>query len=131
MTVTAANFRENFPEFTSATLYPNALVDFWIAVADKRLDPNAARWEDLIDTGKQLYVAHNLVLQRQAAAAASKGAPPGANTGAVNAKAVGPVSIGYDSAVAAVEGAGNYNLTTYGTRFMELVNIVGAGGVQL
>lgn len=127
--ITPDVFRENFPEFANDTSYPDAQVQFWLDVAYKRLP--ACKWDDLLDLGAQLYTAHNLTLERQAGKAAASGGVPGINSGPINSKSVDKASAGYDSAVASIEGAGNYNITTYGTRFYELMLIVGAGAIQV
>ena len=63
--------------------------------------------------------------------AASAGGIPGSSSGVQSSKSVDGVSVSYDTTVATVEGAGNLNLTTYGTRFAELRDMFGAGGLQL
>lgn len=127
--ITVAQFRTTFPEFAATARYPDAQVQFWLTLGYKRCRPTP--WADLLDEGVQFYTAHNLVLERQAQDSAARGAVPGIATGVINSKSVDKVSLGYDTQAASVEGAGNYNLTTYGTRFMELVNIVGAQAIQV
>lgn len=128
MTVTAAQFRTDFPEFTLAS-YPDASVNFWLAVAAKLLRP--ARWFDMLDLATELYVAHNLSLEFQAREDAAAGGAPGVSTGAVTSMAVGPASISFDASAGLEEGAGNWNLTVYGTRFAQLVRMFGAGPIQV
>jgi hypothetical protein len=125
----AATFRADFPEFADTTAYPDTQVNFWIGIASKLVSLD--RWADLTDFGIELLVAHNLVLWKQSAIAVAAGAIPGQSSGVVSAKAVADVSKSYDTTVASVEGGGNYNLTTYGTRYLEFVSIFGAGGYQL
>jgi len=127
--VSAASFRQAFPEFASGTRYPNAVVDFWLALAAKLINPS--RWGNLAETGVYLYAAHNLVLERQAVDAAERGAVPGQATGAINNKSVDKVSVGYDTAGSAEEGGGQYNTTIYGQRYYKLVKMVGIGGIQV
>lgn len=128
--ITVVQFRTNFPEFAyKRGQFPDSSITFWLAVGYLRL--NARRWVSLLDLGVQLYVAHNIVLEKQAADAAKRGGSPGQSTGPVNSKSVDKVSVGYDTAAAILEGAGNYNLTTYGTRFYELMLMAGAGPVQI
>lgn len=129
MTVTVTSFRISFPEFGSVAAYPNAQVEMWLAWA--LLQTNVNRWGNLLDLGVSLYLAHVLTLQRQAMVSAAAGNPPGVSSGPVSGETVGPISASYDTQVASVEGAGNLNLTTYGTRLKELRNMVGAGGVQV
>ena len=127
--VTPLVFRANFPEFTSAQVYPDNQINFWLGLAYKLLPANV--WCDILPEGVQLYAAHNLSLEKQAKDSAATGGTPGVNTGPVNSKQVGPVSAGYDSAAASEEGGGNYNLTTYGTRFLRLAKLIGARVVQV
>ncbi|MFG1260034.1 DUF4054 domain-containing protein [Xanthobacter flavus] len=129
MTVTATSFRTDFPEFASTGAYPDAMVSFWLGLAGKLLDPT--RWGDLLDFGTELFIAHNLALAARDQKAATAGGIPGSGGGLVVSKAVDKVSVSYDTALAGVEGAGNWNLTTYGTRYIQLARMVGAGGVQL
>lgn len=131
MTVTVADFRAHYPEFGDAVAYPDAGVTYWLGVAGKLL--NASRFSDMLDIATELFVAHNLVLERQAqraAASASKGAP-GLNKGAIASEAVGPVSASYDTSSGIEDGAGHWNLTTFGTRFISLVRMFGAGPIQI
>lgn len=85
----------------------------------------------LYDVGTELFVAHNLVLERQAAKAANRGAPPGVSRGAIGSESAGGASVSYDTSSGLLTDAGHWNLTTYGTRFVELVRLVGAGPVQV
>jgi hypothetical protein len=126
--VDIATFRADFPEFADVGAYPNAQVTFYLTLAGKLL--NACRWADLLDMGTELFVAHNLVLERQNQAAAATGGVPGVQTGAVSGKTVDKVSVTYDASAGLETDAGHWNLTTYGTRFINLARMVGAGGMQ-
>ena len=127
--VTASGFRVNFPEFANRVRYPDSAVNFWLPLGYGFVNPQ--RWGLKIDLGAQLWAAHWLVLERKAQDEANFGGVPGTNTGAVNSKSVDKVSLGYDSAGASEEGAGHWNLTTYGTRFIALGKLLGAGPVQV
>jgi len=127
--VDVAQFRQDFPEFAETTAYPDANVNFWLTVATQLI--NVDRWVGLADLGIELLTAHNLVLWKRAQIASSKGGVPGLSTGVTSSKAVADVSVGYDTAVASVKDGGNYNLTDYGTRYLDLVSMMGAGGLQL
>lgn len=129
MSVSASSFRADFPEFASTATYPDSTVNFWLGLAGKLLSVD--RWGDLLDYGTQLFVAHNITLAARDQKAASAGAAPGTGTGVTASKTVDKVSVSYDTALGGVEGAGNWNLTTYGTRYIQLARMVGAGGVQL
>jgi len=41
------------------------------------------------------------------------------------------ISVSYDVGAVTIEGAGQWNLTTYGTQFLELANLVGMGPIQV
>lgn len=129
MTVTRDSFRATFPEFGSAIRYPDEQVDFWLVVATKLV--NVGRWGDLADLGVSLILAHNLVLAGQASKQAAFGKAPGVTQGILSSKSVDGVSAGYDVSTASEEGAGQWNLTTYGARFYRMSQQMGAGPVQL
>lgn len=129
MTITPDGFRADFPEFADAAAYPDSGITFWLTVASKLLNP--LRWQDMLETGTELFVAHNLVLERQAQKSATAGAPPGVSTGPIATKTVGPVTQAYDTTAGIEEGAGHWNLTVYGTRFIWLVKMFGAGPIQV
>lgn len=120
-------FRQVFPEFASETAYPNAVVDFWLAQG--RIQLSQERWADLLDQGLALYTAHKLVTARANSRAAEKGTPGGG--GLVASKSIDKVSASYDTGATTIEGAGDWNRTTYGVQFWQLARMVGAGGMQL
>ena len=91
----------------------------------------AQPWCDLLDTGTEFFIAHNLAMDARNALSASKGGVPGQATGIVASKSVGGVSVSYDTGSGSMAGAGQYNLTTYGQQYYALEQIVGAGGIQL
>ncbi|MBB4017377.1 hypothetical protein GGR16_002406 [Chelatococcus caeni] len=124
-----ATFRQTFPEFSSETTYPDAQITFWLGLGEKLL--NACRWGDVLDYALALFAAHNLVLEAQAQRTAAAGGIPGQSSGATSSKTVDKVSVSYDVNAGIVAGAGHWNLTTYGTRFIDLVMMFGAGGIQL
>lgn len=125
----AAQFRLDFPEFADATAYPASGINFWLGVAAKLLRPEA--WVDVIDIGYELFTAHNLALEKAAAQGGAGGAAPGMNIGVVASKTVDKLSITYNSTAGLVPDAGHWNLTTYGTRFLWLLNMAGMGPTQL
>jgi hypothetical protein len=138
--ITPAIFRSYFTEFGNTTTYPDSLVSFWIAVAGQMLrveawgqptNPPVSPPTGLYDIGTALFVAHNLALEQMAIKAAANGGTPGINKGPVSSETIGPISAGYDSGAAIVDGGGNWNLTTYGTRFLWFVDMLGAGPVQV
>ena len=129
MTVTSSSFRLGFPEFDDLTKYPDSQLAFWITLSGKMFD--SGRWGELLDFGTMLFIAHNIALQARAAADASFGKPPGQASGPVNNKSVDKVSIGFDTASAAEENGGAYNLTVYGQQYLRLARNIGAGPVQV
>ncbi|WP_332116069.1 DUF4054 domain-containing protein [Azorhizobium caulinodans] len=129
MTVTVSSFRTDFPAFANTTTYPDAAVTFWLNLSANLLSVD--KWGNLFDYGTELFIAHNLVLEAQANKASAAGGVPGVASGLTSSEAVDKVSVSYDTASAAVEGAGNWNLTTYGQRYIQLARLVGAGGLQL
>jgi hypothetical protein len=145
--VTQDQFRADFPEFENESAYPPSALTFWFNVASIMLSPR--RWSTApsgsdpnnpgpcaLDIGTELFVAHNLTLERQAALSAQLSAqdglpgPAGVSTGAVAGTSVGPVSVSYDSNAGLDTGAGHWNLTIYGTRFSRLARFAGKGGHQ-
>jgi hypothetical protein len=129
MAVTVNVFRQDFPEFADDGSYPDSAVIFYLTLAGKLL--NEARWGDVLDMGTELFIAHNLVLERNAQKTAAAGGVPGQNSGPLASKAVGPVNASYDTSAGIEEGAGHWNLTIYGTRFISLVRMFGAGPIQV
>lgn len=130
MAVTSADFRQNFPEFADTTKYPEAQVTFWRTYAENLLYP-VDRWSNMLDYAIQLVMAHQLALAARSAAAAAAGGAPGSVQGTTASKAVGGVSVSYDTTAALLQDGGYWNLTTYGIQFWQLAMMVGTGGFQL
>lgn len=128
MTVSIASFRADFPEFTDDISYPDSGVTYWLNLAELMFNPLV--WSTLLDVATELFIAHNLVLERQASKSALNGGVPGINSGPLSAKSVDKVSAGYDTGASTLEGWGNFNLTTYGTRLAGLMLMAGQGGMQ-
>lgn len=130
MAITVDEFRTNFSEFKSTEKYPDGDITFWLGLAALML--NARRWGRLLDYGTQMFVAHHLVLEAQAKRAAAAGGIPGTQIGIVNSKSVDKVSVGYDvNAALASKDAGHWSMSTYGLRFWQLVQMVGAGPIHV
>lgn len=126
--VTDASFREHYPEFSDTVLYSESAVGYWLSIATLLL---TERWTKLIDHGCELFMAHNLVLEMKAQAEASLGGAPGITTGPVNSQSVDKVAVAYDTSAGIESDAGHWNNTIYGTRFIRLVRMIGAGPVQI
>lgn len=129
MSVTTTKFRADFPEFSSTAAYPEALVTFYLTLGAKLMSVD--RWADIIDEGLELFVAHNLALERPAQKTAAAGGVPGGASGPVSSKTIDKVSVSYDTSAAMEPGAGHWNLTIYGQRYIRLARMVGSGGLQL
>lgn len=129
MAITVAQFRIDYPEFTDTVIYTGSQVQFWLNFAYKFLD--IRRWGTTLDLAAELYTAHNLVFEARAQANANAGALPGESQGMLSSKSVDKVSVSYDTSSAAQEGAGHWNLTIYGLRYIRLARMFGSGGIQL
>lgn len=127
--VDPASFREAFPAFADITKYPDAEVQFWINLG-YQLTANGFRWGDLQSYGVQLFVAHNLALEAMSTGSGG-GGTPGAVVGPLTSGAVDKVSYARNPTAAMDPKNGHWNLTTYGLRYIRLVNMVGAGPVQV
>lgn len=129
MTFDAAAFRKSFPEFNSTELYPSSVVDFWATFCAQQLPADV--WKSAWTMGVSLYLAHELTLARQNAAAGAIGGTPGQQGGVATSKTVGSVTVQYDAVTMSEKDAGWWNLTTYGKQFIRLVRIYGTRCVQL
>lgn len=130
MTVTLASFRQAFPEFASDK-YPDGTVTYNLGFAARLLDE--VRWGELYDDGVMFLTAHNLALSVPASASGSSGGGGGIGvpTGIVSSRSVGPISKSIDTSIGLQDGAGLYGATSYGRRYYQLLNMMGAGGIQL
>lgn len=131
--LTVFGFRESFPQFTEE-LFPDGRVGFYLKLAAKQL--SRERWGDIWEEGAHLYVAHFLTLEKAASRAKDGAGGMDAAAGAVvsRSKTVGGVSVSESRAGAAATAnlnAGHWNDTVYGKQYWQLVQLVGAGGVQL
>lgn len=124
MTVTAAQFRLDFPEFADTVKYPDPMVTFWLNYAALML--NADRWATALNFGIELMTAHQVAL-----AARNLTGTPGAILAPQSAKSVDKVAVSYDTSAVRLENAGHWNGTSYGIQFIQLARMMGAGGMQL
>jgi hypothetical protein len=89
----------------------------------------------IADFATEMWVAHQIVLEKQAIGQAATGGNPGTAVGLITNKSVNGVSVGFDVSVIASgnmqENAGYYNSTIYGMRFYRLMKMRGAGPIQL
>lgn len=129
MTISVAQFRVDYPEFASSVVYSNSQVQFWLNFAYKFI--NTARWGSSTDMGAELFAAHNLTLEARAQAEAAAGGIPGQQVGPLTAKSVDKISASYDTGAGTELGAGHWNLSIYGTRYVKLARMMGAGPLQI
>jgi hypothetical protein len=127
--ITVADFRGLFPEFEDSSVYLDEVVQPWLTIATSLLDPN--RWGAMYGMGIALFTAHELALDRQAMITASRGGVPGLGVGAMTSKSINGVSVSYNPSLASMTNAGDFNLTTYGMRFIRFAYMFGSGGVMI
>ena len=121
-------FREHFPEFTSATIYPDALIGFWSAFAELSVSSDNAG--DLYVPLVELATAHHITTAANDAVSASSGASPGSGGGGViGSKTIGSITVSYDHSKAMNANADDWNMTSYGRRYWRLMRMLGAGPV--
>lgn len=119
--MTIATFRSDFPAFASTVTYPDAMIMFWSGIAEAQVALD--RWGDIRTQAVELYTAHHLIIAADGNI--------GKQTGIQSSKAVGDVSVGYDTQLSGELNAGHWNLTTYGKMFIRLARMYGAGCIQL
>lgn len=129
MTVSVSTFRASFAEFNSSATYPDSMIQIWIDYMSRRM--SVERWGDLYDQGLMLSVAHFTTLAARRLRAAGAGGVPGMLSGPQTSKSVDKVSVSSDVSSVTVAGAGHWNQTEYGVMYSELVDMVGAGGMQV
>ena len=123
------SFRETMPAFADAAQYPTFQFNFYLNLGKKLL--NEDRWEDLLDYGLTLFIAHYLTLYKRRMDAASVGGDAGKIVGNETSKAVDSVSKSMDVSGVIITDAGHWNQTTWGVQFYQLMMMAGAGGIQL
>ena len=132
------SFVIDYPEFNNATLFPQSSINYWINYATLLISPCVLGGpgdtvpksppDNLYDIACELFTAHNIVLEAQAQTDAANGGIPGLTTGPISNKRVGPVSVSYDVGAGVDPADAQYNLTIYGTRFINLYKLAGAPG---
>lgn len=127
--LTANIFRANFTSFSDASLYPDTAIAFWQSLATAILPLD--RLGSMYDYATQLFMAHNLSVERINQVAAANGAAPGMSRGAITSEAGPAVSVAFDTSSGMPANAGHWALTVYGTRFLDLVRRRGAGVMQV
>lgn len=127
--MSVAHFRDLMPEFQDSSVYLDEMLEPWLTIASNLL--NMRVWGSMYSMGIALFVAHQISLSRASALSARRGGAPGVGVGIVTNKSVNGVSIGYDVGSIALDKGGDWNLTTYGIRFLSFARMFGSGGVQV
>ena len=127
--LTAIPLRTDMPEFASQVVFPDSVLNFWFNVASLLL--NASRWRQMLPVAMELFVAHNAVLEALAIRGVAAGGLPGLSRGAISAEAIDKGNLSYDTSGTLELNGGNWNLTTYGSRFLRLARQFGAGPLQV
>lgn len=124
-------FRQSLPEFASTADYPSFHIQLYLRLGKTMLPE--CRWQDCLDDGLTLYVAHYLVLySRNRSASETVGVDAVGNVvGVETSKSVDGVSVSMDVGSVTFAEAGHWNLTTYGIQLYQLAMMFGAGGIQL
>lgn len=126
-----AAFREAFPQFADTAAYPDARLTVVATFAEAML--NECRWGSAYSYGVMLYVAHLLVITgpSNATSGPGGGSSGGGITGPVTSKAVDKVSVSYDAGAVTYDGQAFWNLSRYGIELFQLIQMFGAGPVQV
>lgn len=127
MPLTVEAFRETFPELT-ADKYPDSAVKIRLALANKFFAADRFDDEQVREHVMGLYAAHYLTAH---GSSASGGNGASGTLGVVSSKSVDGASVSYDTSTGTEEGAGFWNLTLYGRELYQLMQIFGAGGIQI
>lgn len=139
--ISVSQFRKDIKAFASAQRYTNDSVTYWLSIANLLL--NQGRWGSSaadpwpgmnppplaeFDFGCELFVAHNLALEDLNNQTAQNGGTPGTSAiGPASSEKVDKVSVTYSIEAGIEPDAGHWNLTNYGTRFIQLARLLGAG----
>lgn len=120
-----SEFRSRFPTF-SPDKYPDSAVSIRLKLAAQFFEG----WQDeeVREHAMCLYVAHYLTAHGSTAAGGSGGA---GSLGIVSGKSVDGASVSYDTGTASEQGAGFWNLTSYGRELYQLMRVFGAGAIQI
>lgn len=123
------DFRAEFPEFTEE-LYPDPAVKSRLAVANLFFQDPPWTAPDVRNHAMGLFTAHFLMMYGSKAAGGT-GSGVGGSPGLVASKSVDGASISYDPSSVSFADAGFWNLTHYGQELFWLMQILGAGAIQL
>lgn len=128
--LTAQHMRDRFPVFEDDSRFPEISMQYYLDLAFASL--NRTRWGQWFEMGQLWFAAHFLVLEDQDNQALLAGRPIGVSgAGSITSKSVGSASISYDTQSVLEDGAGHWNSTSYGRRYIRQSRLAGAGGIQL
>lgn len=127
--ITVNYFRQLLPEFSDSSIFVDEVIEQWLLIASQLLKEE--RWRTMYSMGIALFTAHQVSLQRQAMITAQRGGVPGFGLGVVASKSVNGVSISYNNMLNVLKDGGDWNLTTYGVRFLSFARMFGSGGFQV
>lgn len=121
--VTPADIKERFPAF-------GELEDGDIQKIIDRAGPyfDVARWDDLLDEGMGLWVAHQLALQARDATAGSNN---GGFTDATTMKKVDQMQKSMSAEIIKAGMDNPYMATVYGQQYLDLRRLVGIGATAV
>lgn len=124
-----STFRQTMPVFADVGLYPSFQFNFYLKLGVKLLPES--RWDDLLDEGLTFFIAHYLVLYARDMFFVDVGGIGGKVIGNETSKSVDSVSKSMDVSGILNTDAGHWNQTTFGIQFYQLMQMIGAGGIQL
>jgi hypothetical protein len=122
-------FRGDLPEFANTNDYPDGMVTYWLNAANLML--RADRWGEALNLGLEQFIAHHIVMEKLGLDTAAVGGYPGLNKGVVSGESPGGVNLSYDTNSVIEVGAGHWNYTIYGTRFVYMMRMFGVGPIQV
>jgi hypothetical protein len=130
---TSDQFLADYPEFdTSEQDDPTALqfspsaINYWLTQGTMLM--NAQIWGSQYYMAVELFMAHNLALEAWSAQGGDQ-TIPGLAKGMIAAASAGNVSVTYNNAAVFEEGAGHWNMTTYGLRLKRLIQLIAPAGL--
>lgn len=124
-----ALFRTDLPEFADSVRFPSSTITFWSNLGEQLISTD--RFGSIWTQAVELFTAHNVALAAGNVSSAAAGGVPGQISGVVASKAVGSVSVSYDTASAMEGNAGHWNQTIYGRQYIRLARLIGQGCYQL
>jgi hypothetical protein len=135
--VTYQSFIADLPEFTNTAVFPQSAFNYYQNFATIMLTSvwgqpaPAGQPNTIFDIGMEQFIAHNLVIEALNQKSVAVGGLPGLNKGAISGENAGQVSVSYDTDATLESDAGHWNLTTYGTRFINTARMLGAQPTQI